>query len=210
MGLVPMRISIIAILLFSAIFAFSQESGEISLHGRYNFSANFDSSDSYSHTISTVIGFTGIHYFNDSLGLFINLNLNFPFVNMTSFDNTLYTTHWGDGIFWIGIEGLFGAVFIPVNEERFRIPIAVGVNMMSMTTIHDGIGAITRNYGFGMNFGFQYYVNKNISISLKIFCYVNLISMNERENIYEFFTDGKKFDNKNWGIAPMIGIGFRL
>ena len=205
-----MRIFLFLALFFLCIFAFSQENIEFNFSCKYDYSANVNIKDFSSSTVSMVIGFTGVHYFTDVFGLFLNMNLNFPFINFVSYNNTSSITNWSDKIFWLGIEGFLGPAFNIVRNQKFSIPIVIGFHIMRMNTIYDCKGAITRNYGFGMNIGYERNMNKNFYVSLRVFTFFDLVSNTDQKNIYEFFSDERHFDNRNWGIAPTLGIGLRI
>ena len=204
-----MKILLLLIYLFLSISLFSQENIELNIGPEYYYSSNINVKDYSSDFVSIIIGFTGIHYFSEIFGLYINLNLDLPIINITNYNNTSYVSNWSDNIFWIGIDGLIGPIFCLIKNENLRIPVSFGFHIIRMTTIYNGIGSITKNYGVGINFGIEKNLDKNLYISMKLSGFFDMLSNNERQNIYEFFTDRVHFDNRNWGIAPIIAIGLR-
>jgi hypothetical protein len=197
-------------MLVSSTLAFTQERLELNIGGEFYRSSNIAIGDVSSTTYSMVFGLTGMHYFSDLLGLFINANFNLPFVSTVNYKGDSYDIKQSDYKFWLGIDGLIGPVFNVLRKENFNIPIAFGIHILRMATVEVGGGTSNSSYGLGLNIGLEKNINEILYFLVRLQSYVDFINKNNKENVYEFFHNKTHFDILGWGIEPMIGIGIKI
>ena len=207
---IGLKIILLSILVFLSVFAYAKENIEFHSGLEYCHYLNFNNNDIFSNSFSIFFGFVGTHYFNNSIGLLVNMNLNIPFIYIVTYSHSSTVVTWIDNIFWIGIDGFIGPNFNLLKLRKFIFSLSPGIHLMSIQTIYDKLGSINRSMGIGANFGYQWFFSNNIYISLKVFGFYHFISGNEIKNIYKFFTDKPNFDNMYLGIKPMLGIGLKL
>jgi hypothetical protein len=142
------------------------------------------------------------------LRIFLNLNLNFPILSSVELGDYSYKIHIGDYKFWIGVDGLIGAVYT-LKTKSISFPIAGGLHFTRMATIDVGGGTSVSNYGFGVNIGLERNITNTLYFSIRVLGFIDFITTDNHQNISELFQDKTHFDYINWGINPMIGVGIR-
>jgi len=199
------KIILFILLLFSQ-FIFSEEQIEFNIGFEYNNSRYTKIDSNAAELNSLSFGFLGIHSFNDKIGILLNLNLNLPLLQINRFGDNKYSTNRGDYDFWLGIDGLIATTFKTNN-----FPIAIGLHFFNMKTaiINYGNSSILL-LGLGMNYGHEFLLTSNIFIVIRFSIYFDFFSNKNEQNVYQFFNDKTHFDIINFGITPMIGIGYKL
>jgi len=189
---------------------FGQEQLEINIGEEWRHSNSIKIASFSSGWFSLIVGFTGIHYFTKTFGLFLNINFNFPIIGIAEYGGSTFKTTVWDDVLFIGLGGLIGPVINIKTTDSFNIPISFGLHFLRMATVENGGGISVGYYGIGINIGFEINISKTIYASFKILGFFDFINKNNHQNIYEVSHDNTHFDYHNWGIQPTIGLGKRL
>jgi hypothetical protein len=154
------------------------------------------------------LGFAGISSVSDFIALGCYDNLIFPQELKATAEGVTVTTNADQYKSILGVDMLLGPVFTLYTQGKIKVPLAVGLHFMMLSSSAEAAASIGYGFGLGVNLGVEFSPIKRIYVFGRV------------QGTWDFFGSTTVFTSQEsvsdsgkltmLGINPNIGIGFRL